>query len=154
SRREKPGSRGLTTLCSQPSDHIQLCPVLAQLPQPESSTGRDDFSPLNWSRLPSKGKQRRLAMTVSGDDPMRLSTILELASEEGFQAFSSLTRNNMPIRVHVSHLSDEALREKFGVKRRAKPRELERPHQVALIKWVRSVQDAYPVLKLLYAVPN
>ena len=60
----------------------------------------------------------------------------------------------MPIRVHVSQLSDEALAEKLGVKKRAKPRELERPHQVALIKWVRAVQDAYPVLKLLYAVPN
>src|SRR5262245_1913538 len=63
-------------------------------------------------------------------------------------------RNNMPIRVHVSQLSDEELLAKLGVKRRAKPRELERPHQVALIKWVRAVQDAYPVLKLLYAVPN
>jgi len=60
----------------------------------------------------------------------------------------------MPIRVHVSQLSDEELLEKLGVKRRAKPRELERPHQVALIKWVRVVEDAYPVLKLLYAVPN
>ena len=60
----------------------------------------------------------------------------------------------MPIRVHVSRLSDEELLAKLGVKRRAKPRELERPHQVALIKWVRSVKDAYPVLKLLYAVPN
>ncbi len=60
----------------------------------------------------------------------------------------------MPIRVHVSQLSDEELLEKLGVKRRAKPRELERPHQVALIKWVRAVEDAYPVLKLLYAVPN
>jgi hypothetical protein len=43
---------------------------------------------------------------------------------------------------------------KLGVKRRAKPRELERVHQVALIKWVRTVRDIYPVLKLLYAVPN
>jgi hypothetical protein len=60
----------------------------------------------------------------------------------------------MPIRTHVSQLSDEALREKLGVKRRAKPRELERRHQVALIKWVRTVKDAYPVLDLLYAVPN
>jgi VRR-NUC domain len=60
----------------------------------------------------------------------------------------------MPIRTHVSQLSDEALREKLGVKRRAKPRELERRHQVALIKWVREVKDAYPVLNLLYAVPN
>jgi hypothetical protein len=60
----------------------------------------------------------------------------------------------MPIRVHVSQLSDEDLLAKLGVKRRAKPRELERPHQVALIKWVRSVRDTYPVLKLLYAVPN
>jgi hypothetical protein len=51
-------------------------------------------------------------------------------------------------------LSDEALREKLGVKRRAKPRELERWHQVALIKWVRTVKDAYPVLDLIYAVPN
>src|SRR5262245_13782374 len=60
----------------------------------------------------------------------------------------------MPIRVHVSQLSDEELLAKLGVKRRAKPRELERPHQVALIKWVREVKGAYPVLKLLYAVPN
>jgi hypothetical protein len=60
----------------------------------------------------------------------------------------------MPIRVHVSQLSDEELLAKLGVKRRAKPRELERPHQVALIKWVRTVRDIYPVLKLLYAVPN
>ena len=60
----------------------------------------------------------------------------------------------MPIRVHVSQLSDEELLAKLGVKRRAKPRELERPHQVALIKWVRALQDTYPVLKLLYAVPN
>jgi len=60
----------------------------------------------------------------------------------------------MPIRVHISQLSGEALAEKLGVKKRAKPRELERPHQVALIKWVRAVQGAYPVLKPLYAVPN
>ena len=60
----------------------------------------------------------------------------------------------MPIRVHVSQLSDEELLAKLGVKRRAKPRELERAHQVALIKWVRTVRDIYPVLKLLYAVPN
>jgi hypothetical protein len=60
----------------------------------------------------------------------------------------------MPIRVHTSQLSDEDLLAKLGVKRRAKPRELERPHQVALIKWVRAVKDIYPVLKLLYAVPN
>jgi hypothetical protein len=60
----------------------------------------------------------------------------------------------MPIRVHVSQLSDEDLLAKLGVKRRAKPRELERPHQVALIKWVRTVKDTHPVLKLLYAVPN
>jgi hypothetical protein len=43
---------------------------------------------------------------------------------------------------------------KLVLKRRAKPRELERSHQVALIKWVRTVKDTYPVLKLLYAVPN
>src|SRR5262245_39296781 len=42
----------------------------------------------------------------------------------------------------------------LGVKRRARPRELERAHQVALIKWVRTVRDIFPVLKLLYAVPN
>src|SRR5215510_13925294 len=60
----------------------------------------------------------------------------------------------MPIRVHVSQLSDEDLLAKLGIKRRAKPRELERPHQVALIKWVRSIKGTYPVLKLLYAVPN
>jgi VRR-NUC domain len=60
----------------------------------------------------------------------------------------------MPIRTHVSDLSDEARLEKLGVKRRARPRELERQHQIALIKWVRAVKDAYPVLKLLYAVPN
>jgi hypothetical protein len=60
----------------------------------------------------------------------------------------------MPIRVHVSQLSDEELLAKLGVERRAKPRELERPHQVALIKWARSVRGTYPVLKLLYAVPN
>ena len=50
----------------------------------------------------------------------------------------------MPIRVHVSQLSDEELLAKLGVKRRAKPRELERPHQVALIKWVRTVKDTLP----------
>jgi VRR-NUC domain len=60
----------------------------------------------------------------------------------------------MPIRVHVSELSDEALLKKLGVKKRAKPRELERQHQVALIKWVRATKDVYLVLKLLYAVPN
>jgi hypothetical protein len=60
----------------------------------------------------------------------------------------------MPIRIHVSQLSDKALLEKLGIKQRAKPRELERRHQVALIKWVRAVKEAYPVLKLLYAVPN
>jgi len=60
----------------------------------------------------------------------------------------------MSIRIHVAQLSEEALLEKLGVKKRAKPRELERPHQVALIKWVRKVEDLYPVLKLLYAVPN
>jgi hypothetical protein len=60
----------------------------------------------------------------------------------------------MPKRVHVSQLSDEELPAKLGVKKRAKPRELERPHQVALIKWVRTVKDTYSVLKLLYAVPN
>ncbi len=62
--------------------------------------------------------------------------------------------NSMPIRNHVSELSDEARLEKLDVKRRAKPRELVRQHQVDLIKWVRSIKDAYPVLKLLYAVPN
>jgi hypothetical protein len=60
----------------------------------------------------------------------------------------------MPIRIHISQLSEEARLAKLGVKRRAKPRELERQHQVALIKWVRAIKDAYPVLKLLYAVPN
>jgi hypothetical protein len=60
----------------------------------------------------------------------------------------------MPIRTHVSQLSEEARLKKLGVKRRARPRELERQHQVALIKWVKSIKDAYPVLKLLYAVPN
>ena len=60
----------------------------------------------------------------------------------------------MPIRSHVSQLSDEARLKELGVKRRAKPRELERQHQVALIEWVSAVKDAYPVLKLLYAVPN
>jgi hypothetical protein len=60
----------------------------------------------------------------------------------------------MPIRVHVSNLSDEELLAKLGVKRQAKPRELECAHQIALIKWVRTVKDIYPVLKLLYAVPN
>jgi len=60
----------------------------------------------------------------------------------------------MPIRVHVSQLSDKELLAKLGVKRRAKPRELERPHQVALIKWVRTIKNLYPVLKLLYAVRN
>jgi hypothetical protein len=60
----------------------------------------------------------------------------------------------MPIRIHVSQLSDEELLAKLGVKRRAKPRELERPHQVTLIKWVRTVKDIYPVLRLMYAVPN
>src|SRR6266540_4183567 len=70
------------------------------------------------------------------------------------EALSKSSGNSMPIRVHVSQLSDEELLAKLGVKRRAKPRELERPHQVALIKWVRTVKDAHPVLKLLYAVPN
>jgi VRR-NUC domain len=60
----------------------------------------------------------------------------------------------MPIRIHVSHLSDRAPRERLGIKQRAKPRELERSYQVALIKWGRAIEDAYPVLKLLYAVPN
>jgi hypothetical protein len=60
----------------------------------------------------------------------------------------------MPIRVHVSQLSDKEILAKLGVKRRAKPRELERAHQVALIKWAITVKEAYPVLKLLYAVPN
>jgi hypothetical protein len=60
----------------------------------------------------------------------------------------------MPIRVHVSQLSEDALLEKLGVKKRAKPREMERAHQVALIKWVRAANATYPVLKLLYAVPN
>lgn len=60
----------------------------------------------------------------------------------------------MPIRVHVSQLSGEVLAEKLGIKKRAKPRELERRHQVALIKWVRAIQNAHPVLRLLYAVPN
>jgi hypothetical protein len=69
-------------------------------------------------------------------------------------AFSTTSGMSMPIRVHVAQLSGEVLAEKLGVKKRAKPRELERPHQVALIKWVRAVQGAYPVLKLLYAVPN
>jgi hypothetical protein len=53
-----------------------------------------------------------------------------------------------------TQLSDEELLAKLGVKRRAKPRELERAQQVALIKWVRTVRDIYPALKLLYAVPN
>ena len=60
----------------------------------------------------------------------------------------------MQIRSHISPLSDEAHLEKLNVKRRAKPCELEHQHQVALIKWVKSIEDAYPVLKLLYAVPN
>jgi hypothetical protein len=68
--------------------------------------------------------------------------------------FSLSTGNSMPIRVHVSQLSDKALREKLGIKQRAKPREAERQHQVALIRWVKAIEDAYPVLKLLYAVPN
>src|SRR5262245_57905739 len=65
-----------------------------------------------------------------------------------------LIRYSMPIRTHVSELSVKASLGKLCVKRRAKPREVERQHQVALIKWVRSVKDAYPVLRLLYAVPN
>jgi hypothetical protein len=60
----------------------------------------------------------------------------------------------MPIRVHVSQLSEEDLLKKLGIKKRSKPRELERPHQVTLIKWVRAVKVTNPVLKLLYAVPN
>jgi len=60
----------------------------------------------------------------------------------------------MPIRIHVSQLSDEELLMKLGGRRRAKPRELERAHQVALIKWVRAAKATHPVLKLLYAVPN
>jgi len=122
-------------------------------------------------------KRKRLASTVSGNDRVRQSAVCQLASGEGFctsrtqfnpqfvrRAASSSahverhrhtrTGNTMPIRVHVSQLSDEELLAKLGVKRRAKPRELERPHQVALIKWVRSVKGAYPVLKILYAVPN
>jgi hypothetical protein len=91
---------------------------------------------------------------VSGDDPVRLSADRLLTSEEVSKALYSLTRNNTPIRVHVSQLSDKAFAEKLGVKKRAKPRELERRRQVALIKWVRAVQDAYPALKLLYTVPN
>jgi VRR-NUC domain-containing protein len=92
---------------------------------------------------------------VSGADLVHLSAICPLTPEEEFQSLLlSLTRNDMPIRTHISQLSDEALRKKLGIKRRAKPRELERRHQVALIKWVRAVKETYPVLNLLYAVPN
>jgi hypothetical protein len=89
----------------------------------------------------------------SGDGP---SSVLHLptCSRRGFKAFSPLIGNNLPIRTHISELSDEARLEKLCVKRRAKPREFERQHQVGLIKWVKSIKDAYPVLKLLYAVPN
>src|SRR5262245_17474366 len=86
--------------------------------------------------------------------PLVCPPFANLHVERAFNAFLLSMRNNMPKRVHVSQLSDEELLAKLGVKRRAKPRELERPHQVALIKWVRAIQDAYPVLKLLYAVPN
>jgi hypothetical protein len=79
-------------------------------------------------------KQKRLASGVSGDGPVRLYAVCQLASGEGSKAFSLSTRNDMPIRVHASQLSDEPLLAKLGVKRRAKPRELERQHQVALIK--------------------
>jgi hypothetical protein len=51
----------------------------------------------------------------------------------------------MPIRVHISHLSEKDLLKKLRVKKRAEPRELERPHQVALIKGTRAVKDVYPV---------
>jgi hypothetical protein len=91
---------------------------------------------------------------VSGDDPFVYAPFANLRLERGSEVLSTSSGNIMPIRVHVSQLSDEELLAKLGVRRRAKPRELERPHQVALIKWVRTVRDIYPVLKLLYAVPN
>jgi len=86
--------------------------------------------------------------------PLVCPPFANLHVERASNAFLLSMGNSMPIRVHVSQLSDEELLAKLGVKRRAKPRELERPHQVALIKWVRTVRDAHPVLKLLYAVPN
>src|SRR5262245_61621584 len=86
--------------------------------------------------------------------PLICPQFANLSVERASKVFFLFMGNSMPIRVHDSQLSNEALLIKLGVKRRAKPRELERAHQVALIKWVRAVKDAYPVLKLLYAVPN
>jgi hypothetical protein len=86
--------------------------------------------------------------------PLVCPPFANLRVKRAYKAFFLSRGTNMPIRVHVSQLSDEELLAKLGVKRRAKPRELERPHQVALIKWVRTVQNLYPVLNLLYAVPN
>jgi hypothetical protein len=86
--------------------------------------------------------------------PFVCAPFANLRLERGSEVLSTSSGNIMPIRVHVSQLSDEELLAKLGVRRRAKPRELERAHQVALIKWVRTVRDIYPVLKLLYAVPN
>jgi hypothetical protein len=86
--------------------------------------------------------------------PFVCAPFANLHLERGSEVLSILSGNIMPIRVHVSQLSDEELLAKLGVRRRAKPRELERAHQVALIKWVRTVRDIYPVLKLLYAIPN
>ena len=60
----------------------------------------------------------------------------------------------MPIRVHVSQLTNEQLLNKLGIKKRAKPRELERLEQVGVINWARGEEETHPVLQLLYAVPN
>jgi hypothetical protein len=60
----------------------------------------------------------------------------------------------MPIRIHVSQLSEEARLAKLGVKRRAKLRKLERQHQVALIKWVRSERpalDAHGIVRVCFS---
>lgn len=58
------------------------------------------------------------------------------------------------IRLHVSQLTNKQLLKKLGIKQRAKPRELERLEQVAVIGWVRKEERNHPVLTLLYAVPN
>src|SRR5262245_42536202 len=61
---------------------------------------------------------------VSGDDPFVYAPFANLRLERGSEVISTSSGNTMPIRVHVSQLSDEELLAKLGVKRRAKPREL------------------------------
>jgi len=50
----------------------------------------------------------------------------------------------------------KALRKKLGItaKVRAKPRELERIDQVAVINWARAMERVVPMLADLHAIPN